>query len=324
MDERYKVAISRLGNRVRVAGSAEIGGDPDEQAAGRHPDALQGAARLVPRRGADCQHRRGRAGMERRAADAARRPAGARRHRHSRRVDQPGPRLQRLGPGLRQRARGGRPDGGPRRRRWTSKGSGVERLAGLTLSAQCQNRSMQRITPDRPWPLFDVAATRAHRAGAAAAPAAAHADAARRPGGRAARAWRWRRTHARSGSPAAPATTAATASKRRMHLQRWGKEPVVTWLGDAGALPAGRARVAAAGARGRRARSPPSRRRTGTSAIDALLGHRRHARRSQGAAGTTGRAPERGQRARCWRSTCRPAWTPTPARRRLRAGRRTR
>ena len=28
MDERYKVAISRLGRRVRVAGSAQIGGDP--------------------------------------------------------------------------------------------------------------------------------------------------------------------------------------------------------------------------------------------------------------------------------------------------------
>lgn len=28
MDERYKVAVSRLGNRVRVAGSAEIGGSP--------------------------------------------------------------------------------------------------------------------------------------------------------------------------------------------------------------------------------------------------------------------------------------------------------
>jgi D-amino-acid dehydrogenase len=28
MDERYKVAISRLGNRVRVAGSAQLGGDP--------------------------------------------------------------------------------------------------------------------------------------------------------------------------------------------------------------------------------------------------------------------------------------------------------
>ena len=29
MDERYKVAITRLGNRVRVAGGAEIGGTPD-------------------------------------------------------------------------------------------------------------------------------------------------------------------------------------------------------------------------------------------------------------------------------------------------------
>ncbi|MEP7139389.1 MAG: FAD-dependent oxidoreductase [Caldimonas sp.] len=31
MDERYKVAISRMGNRVRVAGSAEIGGDAAHQ-----------------------------------------------------------------------------------------------------------------------------------------------------------------------------------------------------------------------------------------------------------------------------------------------------
>ncbi len=37
MDERYKVAISRLGLRVRVAGSAELGGDP----ATLHPAALQ-------------------------------------------------------------------------------------------------------------------------------------------------------------------------------------------------------------------------------------------------------------------------------------------
>jgi D-amino-acid dehydrogenase len=29
MDERYKVAITRMGQRVRVAGSAEIGGRPD-------------------------------------------------------------------------------------------------------------------------------------------------------------------------------------------------------------------------------------------------------------------------------------------------------
>jgi D-amino-acid dehydrogenase len=31
MDERYKVAISRLGNRVRVAGSAELGGSADKK-----------------------------------------------------------------------------------------------------------------------------------------------------------------------------------------------------------------------------------------------------------------------------------------------------
>jgi D-amino-acid dehydrogenase len=37
MDDRYKVAISRLGNRVRVAGSAEIGGQPDH----KRPAAIQ-------------------------------------------------------------------------------------------------------------------------------------------------------------------------------------------------------------------------------------------------------------------------------------------
>ena len=37
MDERYKVAISRLGNRVRVSGSAEIGGAPDR----KRPGAIQ-------------------------------------------------------------------------------------------------------------------------------------------------------------------------------------------------------------------------------------------------------------------------------------------
>jgi D-amino-acid dehydrogenase len=37
MDDRYKVAISRLGNRVRVAGSAEIGGEPNE----KRPAAIQ-------------------------------------------------------------------------------------------------------------------------------------------------------------------------------------------------------------------------------------------------------------------------------------------
>jgi D-amino-acid dehydrogenase len=37
MDDRYKVSISRLGNRVRVAGSAEIGGQPNH----KRPGAIQ-------------------------------------------------------------------------------------------------------------------------------------------------------------------------------------------------------------------------------------------------------------------------------------------
>ena len=44
MDERYKVAISRLGQRVRVAGSAEIGGQRDAHRCRRDRDAVQGAA----------------------------------------------------------------------------------------------------------------------------------------------------------------------------------------------------------------------------------------------------------------------------------------
>jgi D-amino-acid dehydrogenase len=37
LDERYQVAISRLGNRIRVSGSAEIGGAPERHS----PAALQ-------------------------------------------------------------------------------------------------------------------------------------------------------------------------------------------------------------------------------------------------------------------------------------------
>ena len=51
MDERYKVAISRLGLRVRVAGSAELGGSPGHKQSGLAANALQGAAGLVPGRG---------------------------------------------------------------------------------------------------------------------------------------------------------------------------------------------------------------------------------------------------------------------------------
>ena len=43
MDERFKVAISRLGDRVRVAGSAELGGHPAEM----HPRALETLHRVL-------------------------------------------------------------------------------------------------------------------------------------------------------------------------------------------------------------------------------------------------------------------------------------
>jgi D-amino-acid dehydrogenase len=47
MDERYKVAITRLGQRVRVAGGAELGGNWATSSGRVGADALQGAARLV-------------------------------------------------------------------------------------------------------------------------------------------------------------------------------------------------------------------------------------------------------------------------------------
>ncbi|HUP10089.1 MAG TPA: FAD-dependent oxidoreductase [Caldimonas sp.] len=43
MDERYKVAITRLGSRVRVAGSAELGGRPDRH----HPQAISTLYRVL-------------------------------------------------------------------------------------------------------------------------------------------------------------------------------------------------------------------------------------------------------------------------------------
>jgi D-amino-acid dehydrogenase len=66
MDERYKVAISRMGNRVRVAGSAEIGGAPDKKRANSIQtlykvlhDWFPGAAQLASSNGAAVQEWKG-------------------------------------------------------------------------------------------------------------------------------------------------------------------------------------------------------------------------------------------------------------------------
>ena len=94
MDERYKVAISRLGKRVRVAGSAEIGGSPPSARTSALGDARQGARRLVSRRRA-AQRRRSAGKARGRCCPTGRRcsaPSGA-----DGRLAQPRPRLQRLG-----------------------------------------------------------------------------------------------------------------------------------------------------------------------------------------------------------------------------------
>lgn len=66
MDERFKVAISRMGNRVRVAGSAEIGGSPLKKRAKSIQtlykvlhDWFPGAAQLSNTRGAAVQEWKG-------------------------------------------------------------------------------------------------------------------------------------------------------------------------------------------------------------------------------------------------------------------------
>jgi D-amino-acid dehydrogenase len=66
MDERYKVAISRMGNRVRVAGSAEIGGSPAKKRAKSLQtlykvlhDWFPGAAQLANTNGAAVQEWKG-------------------------------------------------------------------------------------------------------------------------------------------------------------------------------------------------------------------------------------------------------------------------
>jgi D-amino-acid dehydrogenase len=66
MDERFKVAISRMGNRVRVAGSAEIGGSPTKKRANSIQtlykvlhDWFPGAAQLANTAGAAVQEWKG-------------------------------------------------------------------------------------------------------------------------------------------------------------------------------------------------------------------------------------------------------------------------
>ncbi|GAB3766392.1 bifunctional ADP-dependent NAD(P)H-hydrate dehydratase/NAD(P)H-hydrate epimerase [Ramlibacter monticola] len=129
---------------------------------------------------------------------------------------------------------------------------------------------MQRVTPDRPWPLYDVAATR--RIEQAAAAALPPHTLMQRAGLAVARLALAIAPHARTVWVACgPGNNGGDGFEAALHLKRWGKEPVVTWRGDAARAPAD---ALASLARAREARvafapePPPS----FDLALDALLG----------------------------------------------------
>jgi hydroxyethylthiazole kinase-like uncharacterized protein yjeF len=131
-------------------------------------------------------------------------------------------------------------------------------------------RLMQRITPNRSWPLFDVAATRAMEAEAAAA-LPPH-SLMRRAGLAVARLAMAVAPHAKTVWIACgPGNNGGDGMEAALHLRQWGKNAVVTWAGDEGKAPADalaslrRARDAAVTF----ASAPPAHWELG---IDALLG----------------------------------------------------
>ncbi|MBE7940488.1 MULTISPECIES: NAD(P)H-hydrate dehydratase [Ramlibacter] len=129
---------------------------------------------------------------------------------------------------------------------------------------------MRRITPDRPWPLHGNAGSRALEARTAAAlPPNALMQ---RAGLSVARLALALAPHAqRFWLACGPGNNGGDGLEAALHLARWGKQPLVSWLGDAGRLPpdaqAALQRVRAAGIA--LADAPPG---AHDFAIDALLG----------------------------------------------------
>src|SRR5688572_14282713 len=95
---------------------------------------------------------------------------------------------------------------------------------------------MQRVTPDRPWPLFDIAAVR--RIEQAAAAALPPHTLMQRAGLAVARLALAIAPHARTVWVACgPGNNGGDGFEAAMHLKRWGRQPVVTWLGDPSRMP---------------------------------------------------------------------------------------
>ena len=96
---------------------------------------------------------------------------------------------------------------------------------------------MQRVAPDRPWPLFDVAAIRAVEAGAAAA-LPPH-TLMQRAGLAVARLALALAPNAKTiWIACGPGNNGGDGFEAAMHLQRWGKQAVVAWLGSEAKAPA--------------------------------------------------------------------------------------
>lgn len=129
---------------------------------------------------------------------------------------------------------------------------------------------MQRVTSDRPWPLHDLVAIRRleQRAAAGLPPHALM----QRAGLAVARLALAIAPHARTIWVACgPGNNGGDGFEAALHLQQWGKQPVVTWVGDASRAPqdatASLQRARAAGVR--LVDEPPT---DWELAIDALLG----------------------------------------------------
>ncbi len=96
---------------------------------------------------------------------------------------------------------------------------------------------MQRITPDRPWPLFDIAATR--RIEQATTPTLPPHALMQRAGLAVARLALALAPHARTVWIACgPGNNGGDGLEAALQLQRWGKAPHVSWLGDESQAPA--------------------------------------------------------------------------------------
>ena len=132
---------------------------------------------------------------------------------------------------------------------------------------------MLRITPDRPHPLFDIAATR--RLEQTTAAALPPHTLMQRAGLATARLALALAPHARIVWVACgPGNNGGDGLEAAAHLQRWGKQTVVTWLGDeTGAPPDGLAALAQARQAGVHfAAEPPAGLTPQDLCIDALLG----------------------------------------------------